>query len=459
MFQNVEVERLQVAVDRSSCASKKRTLGKGMSESLQVVAAEICRPRVGIFDHLSLRLGGSQLVVANMAAYLSQRYAVEVIHSGKGYTVSSLASAFGVDLSQVKERIVTESLDGFSPEGLRPSYLRRRIQADHELTAPYDLFIYSGHGVPPFCAAKQGMVYCHFPFESHPAYDLLRTEGWEGRSLLGRWIRLVGYTWIWNRRMRKYSTVLGNSKFTSGWIERLWKHRAELLYPPVAIKVSSVAKENIIVSLGRFIVTDGKNHALQLTAFREFLSKAGTGWRLCLIGFCTDLPQDRAYLDKLKSLSSDIPVTFVVNASRETLWAHLAKAKLYWHATALGDESSVPPERTEHFGIATVEAMGAGCVPLVPMSGGQPEIVEHEVSGFLCRDARALLQYTSRLAGDESLCLQMGLAAKERSRYFRPETFQQRLTHLVAEALSEGGCHVQSPPEQRDPSFAQGRSD
>lgn len=416
-------------------------------------------PRIGIFDHLSLRLGGSQLVVANMAAHLSQRYAVDVIHSGKGYSVSSLASAFGVDLSQVKERIVQDSLGSFSPEGLSPSYFRRRIQADHELTAPYDLFIYSGHGAPPFCAAKHGMVYCHFPFESHPAFDLLRTEGWQERHPLARWIRLLGYTWIWNRRIRKYSVILGNSHFTLGWIERLWKHRAELLYPPVAINSTSIVKQNTIVSLGRFIVTDGKNHALQLAAFREFHSKAGKDWRLCLIGFCTDLPQDRAYLDKLKSLSSDIPVTFVVNASRETLWAHLAEAKLYWHATALGDEESMPPERAEHFGIATVEAMGAGCVPLVPMSGGQPEIVEHEVSGFLCRDARALLQYTSRLAGEESLCLQMGLAAKERSMYFRPETFQQRLTHLVAEALSEGGCHVQSPPEQRAPSFAQGRSD
>ena len=394
-------------------------------------------PRVGIFDHLSLRLGGGQLVVANMAAQLSQHYAVDVIHSGQGYKVASLGTAFGLDLTRVTERVINNSLGTFSPPGLKIGYLRRMLQFDRQLTEPYDLFIYSGHGVPPFCSAGQGLVYCHFPFEAHPRHDLLRTDGWESRTRLDRWIRLRGYTWLWNWRMRGYQTVLGNSNFTSGWIERRWEKPSEVLYPPVAIDLASVRKENIIVSLGRFIVTDQKNHALQLEAFRQFLSTTGGNWRLCLIGFCTDLPADRAYLEKLQATSRDIPVTFVVNASRQALWAHLAKAKLYWHATAIGGVSNVQPEFMEHFGIATVEAMGAGCVPLVPMSGGQPEIVEHEMSGFLCRDAQSLLQYTSRLARDESLCQKMGQAAKERSTLFRPEKFEQRLSQLVAESLCE----------------------
>jgi L-malate glycosyltransferase len=411
--------------------------------------------RVGIFDHLSLRLGGSQLVVANMAAELSRHYDVDMIHSGQGYTLASLSTAFGLDLSRVTERIVKDSLGTFSPPGLGMSYLRRMRQLDRQLTEPYNLFIYSGHGVPPFCSAGHGMVYCHFPFESHPRQDLPRTDGWEARSRLDRWLRLRGYTWLWNWRMRGYQTVLGNSSFTSGWIERRWERPSEVLYPPVATEHASVAKENIIISLGRFIVTDGKNHALQLKAFREFLSTTGGNWRLCLVGFCTDLPPDRAYLEKLQADSSDIPVTFVVNAPRQTLWTLLAKAKLYWHATALGDESNALPEYMEHFGIATVEAMGAGCVPLVPMSGGQPEIVEDGVSGFLCRSPQELLHHTSQLAGDESLCLQMGQAARERSALFRPETFKQRLSQLVAEAMCEDRSEKQSCSEPSRSSFAQ----
>ncbi len=428
-----------------------------MKRSNHAVSGSTRLRRVGIFDHASLRLGGSQLVVANMAAHLSQLHEVDVIHSGHGYTLGSLAKAFGLDLTRVNERIVSGSLGSFTPPGLKMGYLRRSLQFDREFTEPYDLFIYSGHGVPPFCSAKRGLVYCHFPFESHPDYDLPRTDGWESRGRLDRWIRSRGYTWLWTWRMRGYQTLLGNSRFTSGWIERLWKRPSEVLYPPVAIEAPSLEKQNIIVSLGRFIVTDGKNHALQLKAFREFLSTTGGDWRLCLIGFCTDLPQDREYLEKLKTDSKDIPVTFVVNASRQALWTYLASAKLYWHATALGDESNVPPERREHFGIATVEAMGAGCVPLVPMSGGQPEIVEHGVSGFLCRDAQALLQHTSRLAGDESLCQKMGRAAQKRSMLFSPEPFKQRLSQLVAEALGEDRNKVQFPSEPSRSSFAHDR--
>ena len=399
-------------------------------------------PRVGIFNHHSRSLGGGELVVANMAAQLSQHYAVDVIHSGQGYTLTSLATAFGLDLTRVNERIMSNCLGSFSPPRLRIGYLRRMLQLDRQLTEPYDLFIYSGQGYPPFCSARRGLVYCHFPFESHPNQMLLHTDGWESRSRLDRWLRLRGYTWLWNWRMRGYQTLLGNSNFTSGWIERRWERPSEVLYPPVVIEPATVEKENIIVSLGRFSASGRKNHGLQLKTFRQFLSTTGGDWRLCLIGFCTDLPQDRAYLEQLQAISGDIPVTFVVDASRQTLWAHLAKAKVYWHTKALGVENNVSPEYMEHFGIATVEAMGAGCVPLVPMSGGQPEIVEHEVSGFLCRDVHALLQHTSRLAGDESLCEQMGRAARERSTFFCPETFTQRLNQLVAEALCEDQSKV-----------------
>ena len=124
--------------------------------------------KVGIFDHVSNRLGGGQLVVARMAKLLSQKYEVELIHSGKGYTLSSLANAFELDLREIKERIVGSSLQSFSisdPWSMM-GYLCSGWMADYALTKPYDLFIYFGHGVPPFSYARQALIYCHFPFET-----------------------------------------------------------------------------------------------------------------------------------------------------------------------------------------------------------------------------------------------------------------------------------------------------
>jgi hypothetical protein len=87
-----------------------------------------------------------------MAAQLSENYQVEVIHSGRGYTISDLASAFEVDLSRARERIVPDWLGSLGLPGRQSTWtgLRSRLRADWALTAPYDLFIYSGHGVPPF---------------------------------------------------------------------------------------------------------------------------------------------------------------------------------------------------------------------------------------------------------------------------------------------------------------------
>ena len=50
-------------------------------------------------------------------------------------------------------------------------------------------------------------------------------------------------------------------------------------------------------------------------------------------------------------------------------------AKIYWHASGFGEDLETHPEKAEHFGITTVEAMINGLVPIVIDAGGQKEIV------------------------------------------------------------------------------------
>jgi glycosyltransferase involved in cell wall biosynthesis len=116
----------------------------------------------------------------------------------------------------------------------------------------------------------------------------------------------------------------------------------------------------------------------------------------------------------------------------------LGEAKLFWHSRGLAgrEEENLPAWRMEHFGIATVEAMMAGCVPLVPASGGQTEIVEDRRSGFLCRDTDELVEHSVELAKDEELRERMSRMAAERSLSFRSEVFDRRFREVVREALS-----------------------
>ena len=391
--------------------------------------------RIGIFDHMSGGLGGGQLVAAQMAVQLSRTHEVELIHCGEAYSLSSLAKAFDVDLSRVRERIVSNSLESFNLPGRVSTlvYLRDGLRADRKLTELYDLFIYSGHGVPPFSSARKGLIYCHFPIEGRPAETLSSAEGFKRKFLLSRWIHLAAYDCLWRYRMSGYQTILANSMFTAHWIKQVWKKEAEVVYPPVSLQVPEVERRNVIVSIGRFVDSHNiKNHRQQLKAFAKLLGKVGSGWSLSLIGFCTFAPKEVAYLEELRRSAKDMPVNFVVNAERSEVLRHLAGARLFWHTGGISDDNgTIAPAKMEHFGIATVEAMLAGCVPLVPAHGGQVEIVEHGLNGYLCRNTEELADYSARLAGDQQLLAEMGHRAVDRGRVFNQSRFSQRIAQVI----------------------------
>jgi glycosyltransferase involved in cell wall biosynthesis len=395
---------------------------------------------VGVFDHLSEDLGGSQLVVARMVSVLSEECSVDLIHGGKGYTLAGLGEAFGVDLRRATERIIPDAGRSFAVPGEHSlaGYVKHGLRFDRSLTEPYDLFVYSGHGLPPVSSASTALVYCHFPIEARPEAELAPTMAWQRRSAIDRRIRMASYNYLWRRRMRGYRRVLANSQFTAAWIERLWGIRAGVMYPPVSMEGPLGPKRDVIVSIGRFDPRDRKNVGVQFEAFPRFLSRVGDTWSLCIMGFCGEAPEERKYVDMLRDRARGLPVTFLVNADRSRVRQSLREAKLFWHSRGLAghEEESLPAWRMEHFGIATVEAMMAGCVPLVPASGGQLEIVEHAMNGFLCRDVDALIAHSVELANDDTLRARMSDKATERSMAFRAEVFDRGFREAAREVLS-----------------------
>jgi len=396
-------------------------------------------PRIGLFDHLSGNRGGGQLVVARMASGLSRDYDVEFIHDGTGYTVRNLGAVFGLDVSRVRERIVRNIPRSFAVPGDHGmiSYVRSGLAFDRSLTAPYDLFLYSGHGLPPVCYARRGLVYQHFPMEGHPLDGLELLDRWQRRRLLDRRVRAALYQWLWSKRLRTYQKVFVNSRFTASVLERMWRLTPTVLYPPVTLDAVPKPKRNVIVTLGRFDGRDRKNVRAQVEAFRRFLAEVFDDWSLCTIGFCGSAPESAAQVESLRVLAAGLPVTILVNAERRVLVDRLSEAKLFWHTRGLGGSGAgeVEPRHQEHFGIATVEAMMAGCVPLVAEAGGQPEIVEDGVSGVLCRDMDAMVMQSVRLAKDEAKLTQMAERARERSMAFHASVFDRAIADTVRDLV------------------------
>jgi glycosyltransferase involved in cell wall biosynthesis len=172
-----------------------------------------------------------------------------------------------------------------------------------------------------------------------------------------------------------------------------------------------------------------------LEAFLALRSNGFHGWSYYTLGSIGSWVQDRAYFDEVadraKTAEGDVHV--LANVARETLALRYAEAKIFWHAAGFNDDQEKQPELMEHFGIATVDAMAAGCVPVVIKRGAQPEIVRHGVDGFLWETLDELKQYTRTLMEDDKLRAQMAAAAQERAKTFSRAAFVERFLSFIGE--------------------------
>jgi glycosyltransferase involved in cell wall biosynthesis len=85
----------------------------------------------------------------------------------------------------------------------------------------------------------------------------------------------------------------------------------------------------------------------------------------------------------------------------------------------------------EHFGLAIVEAMAAGCVPLAFRGGGPTEIIRHGETGFLYRGWDQLARLTVAAARDPRRLSAIGRRARISSARFGVAGFRKELRALL----------------------------
>jgi glycosyltransferase involved in cell wall biosynthesis len=237
-----------------------------------------------------------------------------------------------------------------------------------------------------------------------------------------------------------YGLVVSNSAFTRGWVDTYWSHDSEVLYPPVTMYPAG-PKERAILNVGRFFPSDRGHSKKQLElvrAFRRLCDGGVQGWALHLCGGCSDAGAE--YLDLVRREAEGYPVEFHVNAPGAELESLYARASVYWHASGLGEDAQRHPDRLEHFGISTVEAMSAGAVPVVIGLAGQRETVRHGVDGYHFRSLNGLVALTRGLIDDPAQLARLSASAADRARRFSLDAFGTDLHALVARVLApEGG--------------------
>jgi len=155
------------------------------------------------------------------------------------------------------------------------------------------------------------------------------------------------------------------------------------------------------------------------------------GWELHLAGGTTAGMEHEEYLKKVMAEVEGYPITIHPNIAFKDLVKLYGESAIYWHASGFGEDEEKEPIKFEHFGITTVEAMAAGCVPVVIGKGGQPEIVRDGETGFLWMTIDDLKIHTLKLTRDPRMRQQISLAAEAESHNYDEEHFNLNLNHLL----------------------------
>jgi glycosyltransferase involved in cell wall biosynthesis len=373
--------------------------------------------RIGIYNEgEGSAIGGGEFCVATLASALSREHDVEVIHHFDWLDRGEMSRTFGVSLDSVAMRYEQPNHVWFGASDLpwRRYLEERRWHAN--LSRPYDLFVVFTHALPPFCCAPVGALYIHFPgFDRHSLWPWAKDIGAPPGGFRNR-LRRLYYEWDWRQRFATYQIKLANSAFTQYWSRIWWDIEVGVLHPPSEGAFQLREKSNQILSVSRF--APYKKQLEMVKAFSE-ISREADGWEFKCAGGVVD----RSYLEAVRNASAKTSAEIIESPDHTRLRELYERSSIFWHAMGYGVNQWLNPVMAEHFGIVTVEAMSAGCVPVVINKGGQPEIVQHGVNGFLWESLDELKEYTLLLIRDSELRLKMSDAARERAKTFGCQRF------------------------------------
>lgn len=317
-----------------------------------------------------------------------------------------------------------------------------------EWTRDYDVFLSMVYVMPAFSKARRGVILCQFPYELH--------GGTGGRTgVKGALYRAYTAPYeLLKRRLlgtedEAFELVVCQSEYVREWVRRLWHRESLVVNPPIDVPAEEpdwAAKGPVILSVGRFFSSGHcKRQDLMVETFRRMCDDGLEGWELHLVGSLHRTnPADMAFFERVRALAEGYPVRIHADAPFDVLKDTYRRASVYWHAAGYGVDEARRPIDLEHFGMTTAEAMGYGAAPVAIARGGQPEVVEDGVSGFLWETPAQLADRTLELTRDADLRRRMGEAARTASGRFSRAEFKRRMAEAIRPVVREAEDDVAS---------------
>jgi len=378
--------------------------------------------RVAVFHALFSELGGSEVFAVNLGRALSELgFDVDFYTFELDPNFRSVLGGIPGRLKILKKPLYVEFLEGLSSG--RFVRLRRLLLYKYlaeildEISRSYDLTIETQSNIP----YSTDISYIHFP-------ALIDYVLWSSRGSMKTFILRQAYNSLLNHllkqlcRLGRPKLILTNSSWTARWVLRAYGGNSpiKVLHPPVDVEyflevANEDTRENLIITISRFTPEKNLGEILKI-------AKSLKDYNFLLVGSVSKYSKPvienlRNYIES-EGLEN---VTLKFNVPRDEVREILSKAKYYLH-----------PPFPEHFGIAVVEAMAAGCIPIVYKDGGVWYDIVSRVSDVLgYRDINEVPNIIKNLDNNKDLYIILRSRSIEVSKEFNYENFKNNLSKWV----------------------------
>jgi len=403
--------------------------------------------RTVVGHHLWSRVGGGELVNAYAVKTLLEAGHEVSIASTIGFDREKYREWFRIDISNVRvysliPRMIPmfgiyQRLAFFIPLG-------RAIRSERPDTVFVDNELYG-----PLLRLKRSagfrlVEYIHFPFhairfskgdvpeEYMEIFRKYATDIWGyhvkyehglWKCYFALWLKLYGRL-ARDDPFESADVVLVNSKYIARLTKMLWHGDPVVVNPPVMVSdfVPCNTKEfderdDAVVMIGRIAPEKRIEDVIDAISISE------TKPTLRVVGGL--IPSATPYMNYLKRRARrrEVRVEFHINTPREELIKIATSSKVFVHAT-----------RGEHFGIAVVEGMSAGCPVVVHKSGGPYEdITEHGKYGLAYSSKEELVEHIDVLVSDPEVWKHYHDLSLGRCQIYSEEVFKDKLIKVMGE--------------------------
>lgn len=307
--------------------------------------------RIGFFSPTLNRIGGGEWVTLNMIYAIKSRNHEVVVYSAEKVDYHHIKEFFGRPLNFTEVNFKPHFFDPYSLESIYPNILRSfLLHLRCDLLA--DTF---SNDVLPWVDA---VYFNGLPKSLRLPKDLKGNLFLPYKALVRGHLKINGF---------KDKILMSCSKYTARIIEDYLESPVKVLHPPASSffrlrSIENNLKKDIVVSVTR--ISEDKKPDTIVRIARLTKEKI----KFIIIGSCK-LSYERNVLTRLQRLirifKLEKRIKITLNIPRNKQKEILQQSKVYLH----------PFVRYEAFGVSVIEAMLAGCIPVVPNVAGLKEIV------------------------------------------------------------------------------------